>query len=107
LLARVPAGQSERWAAIAPNRLRYGVLEPLWGIDDAALRAGAVEYSHDPEEVLSAARAKPGESAAFLIGRVGIAEVMALADEGERMPQKSTFFYPKLGTGLVFHALYE
>ena len=28
---------------------------------------------------------------------------MALADQGERMPQKSTFFHPKLGTGIVFH----
>ncbi len=30
---------------------------------------------------------------------------MRLADQGERMPQKSTFFHPKLGTGLVFHPL--
>lgn len=107
LLARIPRGQSERWATIAPNRLRFGVLEPLWGIDDDALRAGAVSYSHDPEEVLGWAREQAGNSVAFLIGRVGIAEVMALADQGERMPQKSTFFYPKLGTGLVFHPLFE
>jgi uncharacterized protein (DUF1015 family) len=41
----------------------------------------------------------------FLLPPVGIDDVMSLADQGERMPQKSTFFHPKLGTGLVFHPL--
>ncbi len=34
-----------------------------------------------------------------------VAEVRAIADLGETMPQKSTYFYPKLITGLVFDAL--
>ena len=42
---------------------------------------------------------------AFMLNAVGIDSVMLLADKGERMPQKSTFFHPKLGTGLVFHPL--
>ena len=42
---------------------------------------------------------------AFLLNPVDIDAVMALADQGERMPQKSTFFHPKLGTGLVFNPL--
>ena len=32
-------------------------------------------------------------------------QVRAIADRGETMPQKSTYFYPKLLTGLVFDAL--
>jgi len=28
-------------------------------------------------------------------------EVIAVADAGETMPQKSTYFYPKVPTGLV------
>jgi uncharacterized protein (DUF1015 family) len=106
LQARIPAGRSERWAAISPNVLRYGVLEPLWGITDVDLTAGTVEYSHDAQEVVSTAQAAQGGTVCFLISHVGIDEVMALADQGERMPQKSTFFHPKLGTGLVFHPLY-
>ena len=47
-----------------------------------------------------------GQTVGFLLAPVGIGEVMALADQGERMPQKSTFFHPKLGTGLVFNPLY-
>jgi uncharacterized protein (DUF1015 family) len=80
------------------------VLEPLWGISDDDLRAGVVEYTHDSEEVVARVMAEP-EAAAFLLSPVGIDEVMRLADQGERMPQKSTFFHPKLGTGLVFHPL--
>ena len=100
----LPAGMSEEWAAIPPNLLRYGVLEPLWGINDDDLRAGAVEYSHDIHEVLEYLGARP-RRVAFLLNPVSVASVLSLADKGERMPQKSTFFHPKLGTGLVFHPL--
>jgi uncharacterized protein (DUF1015 family) len=31
--------------------------------------------------------------------------VAAIASGGERMPPKSTYFYPKIGSGLAFHAL--
>ena len=34
-----------------------------------------------------------------------VGQVRAVADRGEVMPQKSTYFYPKLLTGLVFDAL--
>ena len=34
-----------------------------------------------------------------------VADVRAVCDSGEVMPQKSTFFYPKIPTGLVFHDL--
>ena len=104
LAERIPAGRSERWTAIPPNVLRYGVLEPLWGITDDDLRAGVVEYNHDAAEVIAYSRAH-AESVCFLLNPVGIDAVMALADQGERMPQKSTFFHPKLGTGLVFNPL--
>ena len=99
-----PVGMSEEWASIGPNQLRYGVLEPLWGINDDDLRAGVVVYSHDIGEVLEFVEEHPG-SVAFLIRPVGIDSVISLADRGERMPQKSTFFHPKLGTGLVFNPL--
>jgi len=104
LLPKIPAGRSERWAAIPPNVLRYGVLEPLWDIGDEDLRLGVVEYSHDTGEVLEFFETRP-DAVCLLLNPVGIGEVMALADQGERMPQKSTFFHPKLGTGLVFNPL--
>ena len=104
-MAATPRDRSPEWGAIAPNVLRYGVLDPLWGITDDDLRAGAVEYTHEAHEVVVRAVDQPGTTG-FLLHPVGIDEVMRLADQGERMPQKSTFFHPKLGTGLVFHPLY-
>lgn len=104
LADRIPRGRSERWAAIPPNVLRYGVLEPLWDITDEDLTAGVVEYTHDAAEVIDFGLRQP-DSVSFLLNPVGIDAVMGLADQGERMPQKSTFFHPKLGTGLVFNPL--
>jgi uncharacterized protein (DUF1015 family) len=98
-----PAGHSREWAGLGSNVLRYGVLEPLWGIGDDELRAGAVTFTHLAEEVVEAVAA--GGAAGFLLSRVTVAETLLLAERGERMPQKSTFFHPKLGTGLVFYPL--
>ena len=38
---------------------------------------------------------------AFLVNSTPIQQVIACADVGERMPRKTTFFFPKLGTGVV------
>ena len=38
---------------------------------------------------------------AFGVSPVSAGEVIAVADAGETMPQKSTYFYPKVPTGLV------
>ena len=34
-----------------------------------------------------------------------MAQLKAVSDAGDLMPQKSTYFYPKLATGLVVHPL--
>ena len=97
-----PTGASARWAAAAPILLRLGVLDPLWGISDDELRAGAVTFTHEVAEVVEALG---GGGVGFLLQHVPASEVIGLADNGERLPQKSTFYYPKLGTGLVFAPL--
>ncbi len=96
--------RSDAWLSCPPNLLRYGVLTPLWGITDADLVTGAVDYTYD--EDLAVAFAEDGEGrTTFLIHHVPAETVMSLADGGERLPQKSTFFYPKAATGIVFHPL--
>jgi uncharacterized protein (DUF1015 family) len=102
--AQVPGSHSEEWATIAPNVLRYGVLEPVWGIGDDELRAGRVEFANDIESAMAECETQPG-TVVFLLNPIRLEDVLALADKGERLPQKSTFFDPKLGTGLVFYPL--
>jgi uncharacterized protein (DUF1015 family) len=66
--------------------------------------AGRWSYTKDEEEAVS--RVERGEmAAAFLLNATRVEEVRAVSEEGEIMPEKSTYFYPKIATGLVFHPL--
>jgi len=70
----------------------------------AALPDDALNYTHDAGEAVRLVQR--GEwGAAFLLNPTKIKEVQAVAGAGLRMPPKSTFFYPKLLTGLVIHPI--
>ena len=82
-------------------------LERLAGIDrDATTAGGRVAYTHSAEEAMAMVDAgADGADAAFLLEPTPAAEVAAVAAEGDVMPQKSTFFFPKPLTGLVINPL--
>jgi uncharacterized protein (DUF1015 family) len=61
-----------------------------------------VGYTPYAEEAVAAVDRGEAE-AAFLLQPVTVEQVAAFAHAGEVMPQKSTFFYPKLTSGLLFH----
>jgi uncharacterized protein (DUF1015 family) len=102
--ALMPEGRTAAWRALDVNVLQYGVFEAALGIGlEAIAVGGAVEFSeHAAEAVREVEHGRA--SAAFLLNPTRVDEVFAVADGDDRMPQKSTFFYPKLGTGLVLHA---
>lgn len=101
----MPTGQPAAWRRLDVSVLQYGILAPAFNIDDAALAAGdAVTYTQDAAEA-AAAVARGTAQAAFLLNATPVEQVMAVADAGGRMPQKSTYFYPKLPTGLVMNQL--
>jgi uncharacterized protein (DUF1015 family) len=61
-----------------------------------------VSYTPSAEEAIAAV--DQGEAAAaFLLQPVTVEQVARFAHAGETMPQKSTFFFPKLTSGLLFH----
>ncbi|MGH7894570.1 MAG: DUF1015 domain-containing protein [Candidatus Binatia bacterium] len=71
------------------------ILEPMLGLDTHDL-----DFTHDDVE---AEAAVPGRaSVAFLVNPPTIDAVRAVCLAGEVMPEKSTYFYPKLADGLVF-----
>ena len=77
----------------------------LLGLDvhDEA-HAGGLVYVKEEQEAIR--RVHDGEfAAAFLLNATRVEEVRAVCEAGETMPEKSTYFYPKLLTGLVFHSL--
>jgi uncharacterized protein (DUF1015 family) len=66
----------------------------------------AVSYQHGLEEAIWGVESGQA-SAAVLIRPVSVAEIERTAREGLLMPPKSTFFTPKLKTGLVIRSLSE
>jgi uncharacterized protein (DUF1015 family) len=82
--------------------LEAEVLGPA-GVSTEQISRGALAYTRDPDTLETAVRS--GEAIlGFGVAPVSAAEVIAVADAGETMPQKSTYFYPKVPTGL---ALFE
>ncbi len=75
-------------------------------LDAAAVERYASDVSYTPYEDEARAAVDRGEAeAAFLVRAPTVDQVRAFATRGETMPQKSTFFYPKLTSGLLFHPL--
>jgi uncharacterized protein (DUF1015 family) len=94
----------------AYRHLDTGVLETLLlkralGLsDDDISHFNGLFYARDTAEALAVVRS--GEyDAAFLMRPTPIEQVRDVAAEGENMPPKSTYFFPKLLTGLLFNPL--
>ncbi len=81
------------------------VLEKVLGITPGDMAAEThVTFFKDTQDAF--ARLETGEfQAGFFMNPTGLDQIRQVALGGERMPQKATFFYPKLPTGLVFHDL--
>jgi len=63
-----------------------------------------VAYTRDPNEALESVRNKLYD-AAILMNPPSVQTMRIIAEGGEKMPQKSTYYYPKLLSGLVFWSL--
>lgn len=85
--------------------LHSAVLDDRLGIGPAAVAAGgALAYTRDEADAIRAVAS--GEAkAAILVRPTRLEQLAAVASAGDVMPQKSTYFYPKLLTGLVFYPL--
>jgi uncharacterized protein (DUF1015 family) len=85
--------------------LHAGVLEHILGISPGAQAAKTnLSYPQDALAALAELRSGRG-NVLFLMNATPVAQVRDVAEAGEVMPQKSTFFYPKVPTGLAIHTL--
>lgn len=66
----------------------------------------AILYTQDENEALDLV-ARGGAEAALMLNATKVSEVLEVAKSGERMPHKSTYFYPKPLTGLVMNVFDE
>jgi uncharacterized protein (DUF1015 family) len=79
--------------------LHHAVLGPLLGVPDTA-----VSYVHSLAEA-QASVAAGACRLAVLMRATPVEQIVDVAEAGESMPAKSTFFHPKLPSGLVIHPL--
>jgi uncharacterized protein (DUF1015 family) len=97
--AAATAALADLPAALRPldvELLERAILRPVLGLTPEEL-----DFTHDDEEAIDAVTARRA-AAAFLLNPPSLAAVRDVCMAGEVMPQKSTYFYPKLASGLVF-----
>jgi len=81
------------------------ILEPLLGIGaEAMAKQQNLTYSHDLRETLAKVESSSVQ-AAFLMNATKVHQVLDACEAGFVLPQKSTYFQPKLATGLVMQKI--
>lgn len=81
------------------------LLPEIFGVDlHEGDEAKKIHYVKDTQEALQMPN-KGEASLSFVLNATKMSQVEAVSNIGERMPHKSTFFYPKLLSGLVFNPL--
>ncbi len=115
LLADEAPDQSDDWRSLGVSILHRLVMKRLLGYEEL----GSPKYVHSVDEVVTGllegddagrdATGQQGSGAAFELGCLvmpaTVDHVKAISENGERMPAKSTYFYPKLLSGMVINPL--
>jgi len=100
---------SSAWKALDVSVLHKLILEKLLDIDEERLVKGEnLQYVKDTPNAIdqSISQVDAGhKQAAFFMNPVKMQQLTMVTDAGERMPQKSTYFYPKIYTGLMIQKL--
>jgi uncharacterized protein (DUF1015 family) len=85
--------------------LHAAILADRLGIDPQAVATGdRLNYTRSASDAIARVR-RGAAAAAFLVRPTRLDQLAAVAGVGDVMPQKSTYFYPKLLTGMVFNPL--
>jgi uncharacterized protein (DUF1015 family) len=103
-LSLLPTGASPAWRSLDVSLLHHVVFGELLGIDPESRDQSLVTYCDYAEETMQAV-ASGRYRLGVLLNATRVEQIMAVADAGERMPHKSTYFYPKLPAGLVMNPL--
>jgi uncharacterized protein (DUF1015 family) len=101
----IPERRSAAYKQLDVAILHAAVLERLLGVEARALEEETnVVYTGDVRRG-AAAIASGSEQILLVLRPTSAADVVRVADDGEKMPQKSTDFYPKLLTGMILSVM--
>lgn len=105
----IATNYSDAWKSLDVSILHKLILEKLLGINEQNLVKGKyLEYIKDTSNAIddSISQVDSGKKQVLLLmNPVKIQQLKLVTAAGERMPQKSTYFYPKMYTGLVINKL--
>lgn len=95
-----PPEMNDKLKGLDVTILRSGVVEGIMGIKDPE-----ITYTKDYAEAMK--MTEGGDRIAFLINPTKMEDVREVSLMGEKMPQKSTYFYPKVSSGLLLYDVLE
>ena len=102
-------GMSDSFKSLDVAVLHRLIIDDVLGLDEAKVTAGGnLVYVKDTPAAIddSIARVDAGQiQAAFLANPPKIEHIQQVANAGEKMPQKTTYFFPKMYTGLTIQKL--
>jgi uncharacterized protein (DUF1015 family) len=107
LMDSTTPNMSDAWKSLDVAVLHKLIIEKHLGINEQCLAEGGnIEYVKDAGEAIddSINQVDSGaKQAAFFVNPTRMEQIESVTAAGERMPQKSTFFFPKVYTGLVIN----
>jgi uncharacterized protein (DUF1015 family) len=99
----IPAFHSELYQKLDVSIVDHVILEELLGLTHEA--AGTyIDYTNDAPEAIKRVQEQEYQLA-IIVNPVKPQAIKSIADSGDRMPRKSTYFYPKVPAGLVLYRL--
>lgn len=100
------SGHSAAWNNLDVAVAHTLIIEDMLGLNAQDMTAGTnIRYMRDAEPALQAVQSGEAQ-AAILLNATRVRQMCDVAAADDRMPQKSTYFYPKLVTGLVMNPLW-
>ena len=99
----LPAERSDAWKSLDVSLLHALLIDPLIA-ETGRPREEVLRYTRDPHEAVADVR-QGKASVAFFLNPTPVQGVLAVADAGDLMPEKSTYFHPKPPAGLVMRDL--
>jgi uncharacterized protein (DUF1015 family) len=95
--------RSPAWKSLDVSVLHALLVDPLIA-ETGCARDDVLRFTRDPYDAVSEVRSGRA-SVAFFLNPTPVTGVLDVADAGDRMPEKSTYFHPKPPAGLVFRDL--
>lgn len=99
----MPHFHSELYKRLDVSIIDHIILEKLLGLGSGREET-KIAYSYDRQDTVNRILDQEYQLA-FLLSPIKVEMIKAIADAGDRLPRKSTYFYPKLPAGLVFYRL--